>query len=83
MAVRGKQKITHNVFLIRHQSMIDISGYSSLFSKLAELGKVSSEIVTKSVGEYLNQTKNHSNMALATLCWSHLAAWTKMKRTKA
>ncbi|KAJ3208378.1 hypothetical protein HDU67_006785 [Dinochytrium kinnereticum] len=35
--------------------MIDISGYSSLTSKLAEMGKVSSEIITQSVGEYLSE----------------------------
>ncbi|KAJ3216247.1 hypothetical protein HDU67_009757 [Dinochytrium kinnereticum] len=33
--------------------MLDISGYTALTSKLAKKGKVSSELVTKSVGEYL------------------------------
>ncbi|KAI8852270.1 hypothetical protein BC829DRAFT_85222 [Chytridium lagenaria] len=35
--------------------MIDISGYSLLTSKLAEMGKVSSEIITQSVGMYLSE----------------------------
>ncbi|KAJ3333801.1 hypothetical protein HDU76_003278 [Blyttiomyces sp. JEL0837] len=35
--------------------MIDISGYSKVTSMLTRLGKVSSEIITKTVGAYLNQ----------------------------
>ncbi|KAJ3280625.1 hypothetical protein HDU76_009132, partial [Blyttiomyces sp. JEL0837] len=36
-------------------AMIDISGYSKITSKLTKLGKVSSEIITRTVGKYLNQ----------------------------
>ncbi|KAJ3333806.1 hypothetical protein HDU76_003283 [Blyttiomyces sp. JEL0837] len=35
--------------------VIDISGYSRITSKLTKLGKVSSEIITRTVGRYLNQ----------------------------
>ncbi|KAJ3116158.1 hypothetical protein HDU96_010267 [Phlyctochytrium bullatum] len=35
--------------------MVDVSGYSKFTAKVAEMGKVSSEIVTESVGRYLNQ----------------------------
>ncbi|KAJ3280624.1 hypothetical protein HDU76_009131, partial [Blyttiomyces sp. JEL0837] len=36
-------------------TMIDISGYSKITSKLTKLGKVSSEIITRTVGTYMNQ----------------------------
>ncbi|KAJ3094753.1 hypothetical protein HDU97_007626 [Phlyctochytrium planicorne] len=35
--------------------MIDVSGYSKLTSQLAEKGKVSSEIITESIGKYISQ----------------------------
>ncbi|KAJ3321355.1 hypothetical protein HDU76_014117 [Blyttiomyces sp. JEL0837] len=35
--------------------VIDISGYSKITSKLTKLGKVSSEIITRTAGRYLNQ----------------------------
>ncbi|KAJ3313062.1 hypothetical protein HDU76_002730 [Blyttiomyces sp. JEL0837] len=38
--------------------MIDISGYSKLTSILTELGKVSSEMITQTVGPYLNKIIN-------------------------
>ncbi|KAJ3413551.1 hypothetical protein HDV05_007852 [Chytridiales sp. JEL 0842] len=36
-------------------AMIDISGYSSLTSNLTLLGKISSELITSTVGSYLNK----------------------------
>ncbi|KAJ3410831.1 hypothetical protein HDV05_003192 [Chytridiales sp. JEL 0842] len=36
-------------------SMIDISGYSSLTSSLTSLGKLSSELITNTVGSYMDQ----------------------------
>ncbi|KAJ3410826.1 hypothetical protein HDV05_003187 [Chytridiales sp. JEL 0842] len=36
-------------------AMIDISGYSSLTSNLTSLGKLSSELITNTVGEYMDQ----------------------------
>ncbi|KAJ3100402.1 hypothetical protein HDU97_002234 [Phlyctochytrium planicorne] len=48
----GKPYITTEFLSV---AMIDISGYSRLFSRLAELGKVSSEIVTESVCKYMDQ----------------------------
>ncbi|KAJ3107090.1 hypothetical protein HDU96_008014 [Phlyctochytrium bullatum] len=37
------------------EAMVDIGSYSKFTAKVAEMGKVSSEIVTESVGRYLNQ----------------------------
>ncbi|KAJ3100403.1 hypothetical protein HDU97_002235 [Phlyctochytrium planicorne] len=48
----GRPFVTSELLCV---AMIDISGYSTLFSKLAELGKISSEIVTESVGKYMDQ----------------------------
>ncbi|KAJ3415361.1 hypothetical protein HDV05_005098 [Chytridiales sp. JEL 0842] len=36
-------------------AMIDISGYSSLTSSLTSLGKLGSELITNTVGEYMDQ----------------------------
>ncbi|KAJ3410829.1 hypothetical protein HDV05_003190 [Chytridiales sp. JEL 0842] len=36
-------------------AMIDISGYSSVTSSLTSLGKLSSELITNTVGEYMDQ----------------------------
>ncbi|KAJ3104431.1 hypothetical protein HDU96_008925 [Phlyctochytrium bullatum] len=38
--------------------MLDISGYSKFTARVAEMGKVSSEIVTESVGRYLSEIIN-------------------------
>ncbi|KAJ3415511.1 hypothetical protein HDV05_004713 [Chytridiales sp. JEL 0842] len=35
--------------------MVDISGYSTLFSNLTKLGKISSEIVTNTVGDFMSK----------------------------
>ncbi|KAJ3099727.1 hypothetical protein HDU97_002806 [Phlyctochytrium planicorne] len=39
----------------REQVMVDISGYTKLTSRLSAYGKISSELVTKSVCEYLDK----------------------------
>ncbi|KAJ3106235.1 hypothetical protein HDU96_008297 [Phlyctochytrium bullatum] len=62
----GKPFSVHNDMAI---AMVDISGYSKFTSMLADMGKVSSEIVTESVGRYLNQVwKNefHGDAVLVT-----------------
>ncbi|KAJ3327818.1 hypothetical protein HDU76_011073 [Blyttiomyces sp. JEL0837] len=45
--------------------MIDISGYSKITSMLTKLGKVSSEMITQTLGTYLSQ---HDTNLRATLC---------------
>ncbi|KAJ3111925.1 hypothetical protein HDU96_005154 [Phlyctochytrium bullatum] len=42
--------------------MIDISGYSKLTSELSTLGKLASEVITKSLGQYLDKVVTSSSL---------------------
>ncbi|KAJ3192372.1 hypothetical protein HK101_006683 [Irineochytrium annulatum] len=42
-------------------AMIDISGYSKMAADLTFLGKMASEVITKSVGAYSNKANRHAN----------------------
>ncbi|KAJ3415557.1 hypothetical protein HDV05_004608 [Chytridiales sp. JEL 0842] len=50
-----KRKVPHVTSNFAVTAIVDISGYTAITSRLSEIGKIASEVVSKTVGEFLDQ----------------------------